>query len=84
VPRITQLLRPAVQTNHAGIATICDNDVTATEAELIGSCHARIANYKCPRSITLRAEPLPLSGAGKILKAELRKPFWEGQARRVN
>jgi long-chain acyl-CoA synthetase len=27
---------------------------------------------------------LPLSGAGKILKTELRKPFWEGKEKRVN
>jgi len=30
------------------------------------------------------AEALPKSGAGKILKSELRKPFWTGQERRVN
>ncbi len=56
----------------------------ATEAELIAGCHARIANYKCPRGIDIREQPLPLSGAGKILKAELRKPFWAGRDRRVN
>ena len=37
-----------------------------------------------PRSVEVRETPLPLSGAGKILKRELRKPFWEGQGRRVN
>jgi len=57
---------------------------TATEADLIAACHTRIANYKCPRSITIQGEPLPLSGAGKILKSELRKPYWEGRDRRVN
>jgi long-chain acyl-CoA synthetase len=55
-----------------------------TEAELIASCHTHIANYKCPRSLDIREEPLPLSGAGKILKTELRKPFWQGRDRRVN
>ena len=40
--------------------------------------------YKCPRTLELREEPLPLSGAGKILKAELRRPFWEGKEKRVN
>ena len=59
-------------------------DTTATEADLIAACHARIANYKCPRSITIQEEALPLSGAGKILKSELRKPYWEGRDRRVN
>ena len=29
-------------------------------------------------------EPMPLSGAGKVLKTELRKPFWEGLDRQVN
>ncbi len=51
--------------------------------ELIRHCHELIAGYKCPRGITFRAEPLPLSGAGKILKRELRAPFWEGQDRQV-
>ena len=55
-----------------------------TEAGIIDHCRAMIAGFKCPRSVTLRDEPLPLSGAGKILKTELRKPFWEGQTRSVN
>ena len=44
----------------------------------------RIAGYKLPRSFSFRTEPLPLSGAGKVLKTELRKPFWEGRERQVN
>jgi long-chain acyl-CoA synthetase len=59
-------------------------DASATDAELIAACHTRIANYKCPRSVTIQAEPLPVSGAGKILKAELRKPYWAGREKRVN
>jgi long-chain acyl-CoA synthetase len=31
-----------------------------------------------------RGEPLPLSGAGKILKTELRKPYWAGRGKAVN
>jgi long-chain acyl-CoA synthetase len=46
-------------------------------------CRERIAAYKVPRRIDLRDTPLPLSGAGKILKAELRAPFWAGRGRRV-
>ena len=52
-------------------------------AELIGFCNERIAGYKCPRSVDVRTEALPMSGAGKILKRELRRPFWENQDRRV-
>jgi long-chain acyl-CoA synthetase len=58
--------------------------LSATTEELIAHCHTLIANYKCPRTIDLREEPLPLSGAGKILKTELRKPFWAGKEKRVN
>lgn len=54
------------------------------EASIIAHCKAKIAGYKCPRSITLRTEPFPLSGAGKVLKRDLRLPYWEGQARGVN
>jgi acyl-CoA synthetase (AMP-forming)/AMP-acid ligase II len=54
------------------------------EAALIDHCKQLIANYKCPRSVEFRDEPFPLSGAGKILKTELRKPYWEGKARNVN
>jgi long-chain acyl-CoA synthetase len=46
-------------------------------------CRTRIANYKCPKSVEFRAE-MPLSGAGKILKRELRAPYWEGRAKKVN
>ena len=57
---------------------------TATEEEIIAHCRERIAGYKLPKSITFRDEPLPLSGAGKVLKTELRKPYWEGLDRQVN
>lgn len=55
----------------------------ATEAELITWCRERIAPYKAPRSITFRAEALPLSAAGKVLKRELRAPFWDGRERAI-
>jgi long-chain acyl-CoA synthetase len=44
-------------------------------AGLIAHSHALIAGYKCPRSVEFAGAPLPLSGAGKILKTELRKPY---------
>ena len=43
----------------------------------------RIAGYKVPKSFDLRSEPLPLSGAMKVLKRELRAPYWEGRERAV-
>jgi long-chain acyl-CoA synthetase len=56
----------------------------ASEDELTVHCSKLIANYKRPRSFEFRSEPLPLSGAGKILKVELRKSHWGGAARAVN
>ena len=49
-----------------------------------GHCRGLTAGYEVPRSIELREEPLPKSGAGKLLKTVLREPFWAGLDRRVN
>jgi long-chain acyl-CoA synthetase len=54
------------------------------EAELIGYCRERIAGYKTPKRIETRTEPLPKSGAGKILKRQLREPYWRGRNTRVS
>ncbi len=55
-----------------------------TEGDIIEFCKARLAGYKCPRGVRIQDEMLPLSGAGKVLKRELRKPYWEGKTRQVN
>ncbi len=55
-----------------------------TEEELKKHCAELIAGYKCPRSISFQKGPLPVSGAGKILKADLRKPYWEEQDKGVS
>ena len=43
----------------------------------------RIAGFKVPKKVEFRSEPLPLSGAMKVLTRELRAPFWEGKERGV-
>jgi len=55
-----------------------------TEADIIDWARKSIAGYKVPKSVEIRSEPLPLSGALKPLKRELRKPYWEGHERAVN
>jgi long-chain acyl-CoA synthetase len=67
---------------HAIVVT--KNGATATSEELMEFCKTLIAGYKCPRSVDVTTTPLPLSGAGKVLKRELRKPFWENRERRVS
>jgi long-chain acyl-CoA synthetase len=51
---------------------------------LVDFCRERIAHYKAPKSVELRREPLPKSGPGKVLKRELRAPWWAGRTRGVN
>ena len=65
---------------HAVIVSKPGAPVTAEE--IIAHCRERIAGYKCPRSVEFRDE-LPLSSVGKVLKNELRKPFWSDRARSV-
>lgn len=57
---------------------------TLTADALIAHCRSRIAAYKCPRSVEIRSGELPKSGPGKILKTDLRSPFWDGRDRGVN
>jgi acyl-CoA synthetase (AMP-forming)/AMP-acid ligase II len=54
-----------------------------TAEELISWCRERLAAFKCPKSIDF-ADALPRNPSGKILKRELRDPYWEGHARRIN
>ncbi len=50
---------------------------------LLAHCRGLIAGYKCPRSIDVRREPLPLNGANKINKPALRQPFWQNRDSRI-
>jgi acyl-CoA synthetase (AMP-forming)/AMP-acid ligase II len=52
----------------------------ASEQDLIAYCREHLATYKCPKSVDI-AEELPRNPTGKILKKDLRKPFWEGRDR---
>ena len=57
---------------------------SVTEEELLNHCHELIAGYKCPKSIEFFPTDLPKSGAGKILKRDLREKFWGDNERRIN
>ncbi|HEX2851037.1 MAG TPA: AMP-binding protein [Acidimicrobiales bacterium] len=52
---------------------------TVTAEEIRAHARTTIAGYKVPKSVEFRTDPLPLSGAMKPLKRELRKPYWEGR-----
>jgi fatty-acyl-CoA synthase/long-chain acyl-CoA synthetase len=53
-----------------------------TEDEVIAFAREHLAGYKVPRSVTWSDE-LPKTGSGKILKRELRAPFWAGRDSKV-
>jgi long-chain acyl-CoA synthetase len=57
--------------------------VEVTETELIEHCRANLARFKCPTSVTW-VDVLPRNPSGKVLKRELREPYWAGRERRVN
>jgi len=56
---------------------------TLSEAELIAHARTLIAGYKCPKSVDF-IEALPRNPSGKILRRELRAPYWVGKDRAVN
>jgi long-chain acyl-CoA synthetase len=52
------------------------------EAELIAFARGRIAAYKVPKSVDF-ADTLPRNASGKILKKDLRAPYWPSEGRQV-
>ncbi|UMG91441.1 long-chain-fatty-acid--CoA ligase [Nocardioides sp. TF02-7] len=55
---------------------------SATAEEIVAFCRERLAHYKCPKSVDL-VPALPRNATGKILKRDLRAPFWDGRERSV-
>ncbi|MFT7649414.1 MAG: long-chain acyl-CoA synthetase [Candidatus Poriferisodalaceae bacterium] len=58
--------------------------VEVNEGDLLAFCRESLGGYKVPRSVSFQNEELPKSGPGKVLKRELRAPYWDGQDRAIN
>jgi long-chain acyl-CoA synthetase len=56
---------------------------TLTPPDLIEYCRGKIADYKVPKSVVFRSEPLPKTGPGKIAKRVLRDPYWKDIGRKI-
>ncbi|MEP5936858.1 MAG: fatty acid--CoA ligase [Erythrobacter sp.] len=54
-----------------------------SEADVIAHAREHIAGYKCPKSVDF-IDALPRNPSGKILRKDLRAPYWEGKDRAVN
>ena len=57
--------------------------VDLKEEDIISYVRTQIAGYKCPKSVNY-VEQLPRNPSGKILRRELRDPYWEGKERQVS
>jgi acyl-CoA synthetase (AMP-forming)/AMP-acid ligase II len=57
-------------------------DARVEPNELLGWCRERLAGYKVPKTVDVVSE-LPRNPTGKVLKRELRKPYWQGRERQV-
>jgi acyl-CoA synthetase (AMP-forming)/AMP-acid ligase II len=58
-------------------------DAEVTEQDIIDYARERLARFKCPTSVDW-IDALPRNPSGKILKKDLRAPYWEGRSRNVN
>lgn len=58
-------------------------DATATSEELMNYCRSKLGGFECPTSIDF-IEALPRNPSGKVLKRQLREPYWIGYKRRVS
>lgn len=66
---------------HAIVVPRPGTDVS--EADIIEHARGLIAGFKVPKSVEFRDAPLPLSGAMKVLKRDLRAPYWADHDRGV-
>jgi acyl-CoA synthetase (AMP-forming)/AMP-acid ligase II len=58
-------------------------DQTITSEDLINYCRTRLGGFECPTSVDF-IEALPRNPSGKVLKRQLREPYWAGYKRRVS
>ena len=62
---------------------VLKSGATPDAADIIAWVRARIANFKTPKSVDF-VEAIPRNLSGKILRRQLREPYWKGRDRRVN
>ncbi|MFT6752597.1 MAG: long-chain acyl-CoA synthetase [Candidatus Azotimanducaceae bacterium] len=64
-------------------AIITKENDSVDEETIFSFCRKNLARYKCPSSIDWM-DVIPRNPSGKILKVELRKPYWVGRDRNVS
>jgi len=86
-PAVSQVAVIGIPSEQWGEAVhaivIVEQGAEVTAGDIINHARQSIAGYKVPKSVAFRSEPLPLSGALKVLKRELREPYWQGHEKRI-
>jgi acyl-CoA synthetase (AMP-forming)/AMP-acid ligase II len=65
---------------------VCNGEVEDRDAlarDVLAFARERLAHYKCPTSVDW-VDVLPRNPSGKVLKKDLREPYWQGHDRRVS
>jgi long-chain acyl-CoA synthetase len=73
---------PSEQWGETVKAVVTRSSDALTGEALIEHCREHLARYKCPTSVDWM-ETIPRNPSGKILKRELREPYWAGHERNV-
>ena len=77
IDRITELF-PNVVTESVD----ADGNPVPDEAAILAFCRDHLASYKRPKTLSI-VDELPRNTMGKLLKRELREPYWKGRERNV-
>jgi len=76
-PKVMEVAAIGVPDEKSGEAVkivVVKKDESLTDRELLDHCRQHLTNYKLPRMVEFRTEPLPKTPIGKILRRELRAP----------
>jgi long-chain acyl-CoA synthetase len=74
-PKVMEVAAIGVPDEKSGEAVkivVVKKDESLTDRELLEHCRQHLTNYKVPRVVEFRTEPLPKTPIGKILRRELR------------
>jgi acyl-CoA synthetase (AMP-forming)/AMP-acid ligase II len=81
-PAVTEVAVIGVPDDEWGesVKAVVATEVPVSDSELIAYAREHLAGYKCPKTVDI-VDALPRNPTGKIMKKDLRKPYWEGRDR---
>jgi acyl-CoA synthetase (AMP-forming)/AMP-acid ligase II len=81
-PAVTEVAVIGVPDEKWGesVKAVVATGIPVSDSELIAYAREHLAGYKCPKTVDI-VDALPRNPTGKIMKKDLRKPYWEGRDR---